>query len=285
MENRPKTTEDYRRTINRLTEYIADNLGEQIDVGMLAGESGFSMWHFHRITRAFLGEPLWAYIVRVRLETAARLLRYSDMTVAEVAYRVGYDVPSSLSKAFRQLYGISPNQYRKCKNFSIMKPLQMNPDLEIGMDIRNVEDADIVYIRLTGEYSTLDFPGTWQKMWPYLGQHGLGDWCPDYICIYFDDPKVTEPGKLRTDVCFTTPHTLPARGEIGSRLLKGGKFAVFRYTGPYSDLGSVYDTVYAHLLPEAGLTITDEPGYEKYVNNPEETTPDKYITEIYVPVE
>lgn len=285
MAERPATTEEYRRTVNRLREYIDTHLGEQIDVGMLAAESGFSPWHFHRITRAFLGEPLWSYIVRVRLESAARLLRHTDMTVSEIAYRIGYDVPSSLSKAFRQSYGISPNQYRKCKNFSIMKPMQVNPELDISMDVRTVPDSDMIYVRLSGEYSSLDYCGAWNRMRPYLHENGLREWCPDYICIYFDDPKVTEPGKLRTDVCFTTPHTLPARGEIGSRLLKGGKFAVFRYTGPYSDLGSVYDTVYAHLLPEAGLTITDEPGYEKYVNNPEETTPDKYITEIYVPVE
>ena len=285
MENRATTLDEYRRTINRLTEYINNNLGENIDIGMLAEESGFSTWHFHRITRAFLGEPLWSYIVRMRLETAARLLRYSGMTVAEIAYSVGYDVPSSLSKAFRQLYGISPNGYRKCKNYSIMKPSQINTDLKIEQEIRNVADANIIYIRLTGEYSSLDFPGTWTKMWPYLGENGLGNSCPDYICVYYDDPKVTEPGKLRTDVCFTTPRALPEKGGIGSRVLKGGKFAVFTYTGPYANLGSVYDTVYGKMLPEAGLRIRNEAGYEKYVNDPEKTTPDKFVTEIYVPVE
>ena len=285
MENRPATKEEYLRTINRLTEYINNHLGDEIDVGVLAAESGFSAWHFHRITRAFLGEPVWAYIIRMRLETAARLLRYSDMTVSDVAYRVGYDVPSSLSKAFRQAYGISPNQYRKCKNFSIMKPMQVNPGLTIETEVREVSDTDIIYIRLTGRYDTLDFPGTWQRMRPYLAENDLGDWCPDWICIYYDDPKVTEPSKLRTDVCYTTPRALPGKGERGSRVLRGGRFAVFRYVGPYSNLGSVYDTVYGKLLPESGLRIKDEPAYEKYVNDPVGTTPDKYATEIYIPVE
>jgi AraC-like DNA-binding protein len=49
--------------------------------------------------KAFLGEPLGAYILRVRLETAARLLRYSDLTVEQIAYSIGYEVPSSLSKS------------------------------------------------------------------------------------------------------------------------------------------------------------------------------------------
>lgn len=285
MAERPTTKDEYRRRINRLTEYINDHLGEQIDVGMLASESGFSMWHFHRITRAFLGEPLWAYIVRMRLENAARLLRHSELTVSEIAYRVGYDVPSSLSKAFRQTYGISPSQYRKSKNFSIMRPMQVNPDLDISMEVRHVEDCDIIYIRLTGAYGTLDYPGTWRRLWPYLLENGITDWCPDFICVFYDDPKVTEPSRLRTDVCFTTPRPLPEKGEIGSRTLRGDKYAVFSYTGPYANLGSVYDTIYSKLIPEAGLTIKDDPGYEKYVNNPEETTPEKYLTQIYIPIE
>lgn len=285
MENKPATLEEYRRRMNLIVDFIERNLDGEIDVARLASESGFSPWHFHRITRAFLGEPIGTYIMRVRLETAARMLRATDMPIAEIAYRVGYDVPSSLSKAFRQLYGISPNGYRKSKNFSIMRPMQINPDLDIAVEVRNIPDADIIYIRLTGRYDTLDFPGTWSRMWPYMAANGVTEWCPDFICIYYDDPKVTEPDKLRTDVCFTLPHPLPAKGEIGSRVLNGGKYAVFRYVGPYANLGSVYDTIYSHLVPENGLRIADAPGYEKYVNNPEDTTPDKYITEIYVPVE
>ena len=49
--------------------------------------------------KAFLGEPLGAYILRVRLETAARLLRYSDLTVEQIAYSIGYEVPSYLSSS------------------------------------------------------------------------------------------------------------------------------------------------------------------------------------------
>lgn len=62
--------------------------------------------------RAFLREPIGTYIIRTRVETAARLLRYSDMSIGDIAYRIGYNVPSSLSKVFRQFYGISPNDYR-----------------------------------------------------------------------------------------------------------------------------------------------------------------------------
>ena len=72
--------------------------------------------------KAFLGEPIGTFIVRTRTEAAARLLRYSDIPIADIAYRIGYSSPSSLSKVFRQFYGISPLEYRNNKNFVIRKP-------------------------------------------------------------------------------------------------------------------------------------------------------------------
>lgn len=93
MQQRPSTTEEYQRKINIIVEYINNHLSETIDLDILAEMSGFSPWHFHRIVKAFLGENIGAFIIRMRVETAARLLRYSDMPVQEISWRVGYDVP------------------------------------------------------------------------------------------------------------------------------------------------------------------------------------------------
>ena len=89
MEQKLTTKEEYLKRINVIVEYINNHLDENIDLGMLAEMSGFSHWHFNRIVRAFLGVPVGAIITRVRVETAARLLRYSDLPVQDIAYRVG----------------------------------------------------------------------------------------------------------------------------------------------------------------------------------------------------
>ena len=85
MEQKLTTKEEYLKRINVIVEYINNHLDENIDLGMLAEMSGFSPWHFHRIVRAFLGEPVGAFITRVRVETAARLLRYSDLSVQDLS--------------------------------------------------------------------------------------------------------------------------------------------------------------------------------------------------------
>ncbi len=91
----------------------------------------------------------------------------------------------------------------------------------------------------------------------------------EHIAIYHDDPKVTESEKLRTDICLTIKKEVKPQGEIGVKEIKGGKF----------------DTIYSKLLPENNLGLRDYHCFEKYLNHPGKTIPEKLKTEIYIPVE
>ena len=88
----------------------------------------------------------------------------------------------------------------------------------------------------------------------------------EHICVYHDDPKVTEQDKLRTDVCLVLPRVGKPKGEVGVKEVPGGKYAVFRYQGPYENLRAVYDTIYAKWIPEKGYKLGDTPGFEKYLS-------------------
>lgn len=286
MKVRPQTKEEYLKQINIIVEYICSHLSEPVDTGMLAEMSGFSPWHFHRITKAFLGEPLGAFIIRKRLEKAVKLLRYTELPIQEIAYSTGYGVPSSLSKLFRQFYGISPNAYRNHKNFVIMKPEQINLNLKIdGPQVRTLSPRQAIYIRISGAYMNTDYCGNWKKLWKFIQEENLFSSAIEHICIYHDDPKITEPDKLHTDICLTIDKAATPKGEIGIKTIEGGKYAIFSYQGPYSNLGSAYDTIYSQYLPANGYRIGMSQGYEKYLNNPENTTPENLLTEIYIPIE
>ena len=286
MQQRISTIEEYQKQINIIVEYINNHLDQAVDLTKLAEISHFSPYHFHRITRAFMGEPIGTYIVRVRLETAARLIRYTDMSVAEIAYRVGYDVPASLSKAFKQQYGISPSEYRTNKDFTIMKAEKKDMQLKIkAPKIVEIEAKQAIYIKLTGKYGSLDFSGSWQRLWQFVKEHKLFTARMEHIAIYHDDPKVTESDKLRTDICLVVKKDVKPQGDIGVKEIKAGKFAMFHYQGAYSNLDAVYDMIYGKLLPENGLRLRDYPCFEKYLNHPDRTEPEKLKTEIYIPVE
>lgn len=285
MQQRPTTKEEYLKRVNIVVEYIIKHRGENIDINMLAEMSSFSPYHFHRIMRAFLKEPIGAFILRIRVETAARLLRQTDIPISDIAYQVGYDVPSSLSKVFKQFYGISPNEYRNNKDYIIMKPQVINPDLNVSAEIREEKAKQAIYIRLSGSYNGLDYENAWRSLWKYVQQNNLFSDSMEHLCVYHGDPKVTESDKLMADVCLIVSKSVTPKGEIGVKEIPGGKYVVFHYVGSYNNLPAVYDTIYGKWIPEDGYRIGESSGYEKYLNSPSDTKPEELISEIFIPIE
>jgi len=167
-----------------------------------------------------------------------------------------------------------------------MKPVQLNPDLKLkSPKVIDLEPKKAIYIRLTGAYSELDFCGAWGKLWAYVKENKLFSAGIEHISIYHDDPKVTTSEKLRTDVCLVLPKPAEPKGEIGVKEIAGGKYAVFLYQGPYTNLGIVYDTIFAKWLPDSGYELRNAPLFEKYVNDPSRTEEEKLKTEIYIPLQ
>ncbi|MEH2626025.1 AraC-like DNA-binding protein [Bradyrhizobium sp. AZCC 1719] len=79
----------------------------------LAAEIGASRSSLNdRFTR-FLGESPLAYLVRWRLQLAARLLQTTQKTVMQLALDVGYESEAAFNRAFKREFGLPPAQYRR----------------------------------------------------------------------------------------------------------------------------------------------------------------------------
>jgi AraC family transcriptional regulator len=288
MNTKASTKEDYIRRINKVVEHINNHLNEEMDLKKLSGISNFSEFHFHRIFKAFRQETLTAYVIRTRMETAASMLRYSDLTVETIACNVGYEIPSSFSKSFRQFYDISPTEYRNYKyneNHIVMKQEASKIELKLkAPKMIELESKTAICISFTGAYSELDFSGTFARLWNFVKERKLFSAGIEHLGIYYDDPKVTESSKIRSDICLVVRKPIQPQGEIGVKEIPGGKYAVFSYQGPYSNLGIVYDAIFAEWMPVSGCELRDLPTFEKYCKDPTRTAPEKLKTEIYVPV-
>lgn len=285
METKQSTRQEYQKRINIIVEYINNHLDEELNLNHLAEISFLSPFHFHRITRAFLKEPIGAYITRLRVEKAAELLRYTELSIQEIAYSIGYEIPSSLSKSFRQFYNISPNEFRNNKNFTIMKKVQINEELNLkGPKFVELETKTALYIRIVGGYGNNEYDKVWQKLWAQVKDQKLFGKGIEHIGVSHDDPKVTEAEKCRYDACLVIPKPAKPTGEIGVKEIAGGKYAKFVYQGSYHKLDQVYDTIYCKWLTESGMELRDVPCFEKYISNPNQVSEEKLKTEIYIPV-
>lgn len=102
----------HEKKIRRIASHLQLHFKEEVDVGMLAAENGFSRRSFFRHWNAVYRISPFQHVQNLRLEEAERLLSDSDMPVEEVAERVGFKDSSYFIRLFRKRRGMTPHRYR-----------------------------------------------------------------------------------------------------------------------------------------------------------------------------
>jgi AraC-like DNA-binding protein len=98
--------------LRRARDLIDREYAEPLDLDAMAGEAGYSRFHFARAFAAAYGETPRAYLTRRRIERAKTLLRSANLSVTEICFLVGFASLGSFSARFRELVGSSPSEYR-----------------------------------------------------------------------------------------------------------------------------------------------------------------------------
>jgi len=73
---------------------------------------GLSQEHLQRLFKREVGVPFRQYLRRSRIEAAAEMLRRNALSIKETALASGYDDVSNFHRDFKQVYGVSPRQWR-----------------------------------------------------------------------------------------------------------------------------------------------------------------------------
>ena len=89
---------------------VEENYTSPISLNELAYLSGRSLSSFKREFRDIYGEPPARWIREKRLSKAHEMLRSSNLSVADVAYSLGFENPTHFSRIFKQQYGYAPSQ-------------------------------------------------------------------------------------------------------------------------------------------------------------------------------
>jgi AraC family transcriptional regulator len=283
-----KTHKIYQERIAKVKAYINDNLFESLNIKTLAGIACISEYHFHRIFRAFTGEPLISYIIRLRIESAAMLLLTSDKSITEIAEKTGFELASSFNKAFKKRFGISPGAFRKTMDdathyYSKIKKLKNRNIMKLKADIRSIQTITVIYAERTGPYY-ISAEAAWNAVCAWAGPKGLMNHSTEFIGISLDDPHLTDADKLRYHACLTMDKSVNTSGDVLQKDIAGGKYAVFTVKGSYNLLQSAYDYIFGEWLASDEYKIREEPVFEKYLNSPEEVPEDELLTEIWVPI-
>jgi len=98
--------------LRRVLEYIDNHLGSTIRLGTLAAIVHLSPNHFAVGFKASIGCPPHRYILHRRIAKAKELLAGKGMSLAEIAYVIGFPSQAHFTTMFRKLTGITPGAYR-----------------------------------------------------------------------------------------------------------------------------------------------------------------------------
>lgn len=93
--------------------YIENHLDEKLTIPQLCRQFNLSSTTLKNKFREFYGQPIHSWISFQRVQRAAELLKFTDMTVLQIAQSVGYESVSQFNVIFRKTYGTVPSSYRK----------------------------------------------------------------------------------------------------------------------------------------------------------------------------
>jgi AraC family transcriptional regulator len=296
--------------VAKVLEFIQTNLYEDLSLQRLAEVARYSSYHFQRIFTEYVGESPKQYIIRLRLERIAHYLKvFPILTISELADKSGFASLSTFSRAFKNYFGISADEYRKMQEGEYRKFCKTNskkckyktlntPDLYLRdfsvdeiMDWKN--KVSITTKRLTG--FTVIYVSTcldksdsislaFRKICQWAGPRGLLTSETRYIGMLLDIPFITPMEKCRYWAGISYPGNLKLPGEASVAEIPGGLYAGYRLTGNL--LSSLKSLLFFNhgWLGENGYAIQDLLGYELYNENPANRPSETIEKEILIPV-
>ncbi|AQQ71344.1 Regulatory protein SoxS [Limihaloglobus sulfuriphilus] len=99
--------------MEKLFQFIDENLDKPLDLGLLAGHIGLSRHYLCREFKRATSKTLMRYITQRRIEKAMFELRSTDKKIIDIALDAGFNDYSNFTRCFRQTAGSSPRLYRK----------------------------------------------------------------------------------------------------------------------------------------------------------------------------
>jgi AraC family transcriptional regulator len=292
-----RVNSEYSQRINRVIDYLHRNLDRQVKLEELAKVACFSEFHFHRIFSAVSGETLNGFTNRLRLEKAARLLRYSDQSLTDIALDCGFSSSATFSRAFRSGYDTSPRQFRKSgeiKKSKICKELFSGQEYLLPMSAEekkaafpvrlvDVPERQVAYIRVTNAFemdrvlAALETLIEWAKSQDIFSQGIL-------FGMSVDDPHVTPKHLYRYEVCLASSLPFECNEGISKLKMPAMRYATTRVSGDIRTVTTATDYLFRGWLINSDYEPEHAPGLEMFLDKERAMDWSHFELELCIPV-
>jgi AraC-like DNA-binding protein len=112
--------ESVDQVVERALQFMDENFSRpDLQLKGVAEAVHVSPSHLAHLLRTHVGASYVKYMTLLRMEEGKRLLAETDLKVAAIAGRAGYDDPAYFYRVFRREVGVTPSQYRRRTRMSV----------------------------------------------------------------------------------------------------------------------------------------------------------------------
>ena len=104
-------------SISNAITFIHNNYHDPISLDEIVNASGLSKYHFTRLFHKTIQATPIQYLTSIRINKSIDLLKNDELTIEDIALRVGFSNGNYFGKVFRASLGISPGEYKNTKSF------------------------------------------------------------------------------------------------------------------------------------------------------------------------
>lgn len=249
---------NYRKALEKAITYIENHLSENMTVDQVAQIAGYSYYHLNRQFTAVIGESVGSYIKKRRLARAAKQLLNTQEKVITIGLEAGFESAEAFSRAFKQLYQVSPQLYRKNRlDICIGAKARLDEGLldhlaaNVTVHPQIVTLSEIKVAGIRGQTTLKDnkLKELWDHASPRFSQipHQVNNARGFGICEACQENTLYT---MNADVLFTEVAGIEVHSFNGlattftRKILPAGRYAVFTHRGSLKMLPKTFDYIW-----------------------------------------
>lgn len=276
-----------------LIDFLEKSKESTITMKAVEQASHYSYRNMNRIFKLFFGKSIGKYHKEKVLEASAGQIQFSDKSITDISFDLGYNDLQAFNKAFKNMFGQSPAQFReehknkldqmwhhKWKNHqSIIEKMTFQK--------KSLPPFKAICLTHYGSYASDSIQDNWDELVSYATTQDLISEESSFFGEILDDNDITKDENCRYISGITIPdHSkFEPEGFFQIKDFSGGNYVVFQHQGDRAQIEYFYEMIFVHWLSIGDFEIADQPLIEFYLNDESDTPPHDLLTDIYIPIE
>jgi len=291
--------------VMKVLHYINQNLAGDVSLETLARIANYSPFHFQKIFLEAVLETPKQFIKRLRLDESAHIIAlYPEKSMIEVAFHCGFKSAVVFSRAFKDYYNISPDNFRKSSELEKIRICQIsnkgrkqigNPDayfirsnekldfLEFKVEIIKRPRKKFVYLQTSLDDLT-HISESFKKIYKWADVRDLLKSDAEIFSAIKDYPLYTAFDKCRHLTCISVESEPEVSGLVCYAEFPPTMYSRFTVNGGITDMIKAVTYWSNTWLPESGYRVTHEHVITIPVHNILETPFEMNTHKIHIPV-